>query len=106
LGDIEKVCDRVIIINHGKIYYDGSIIDLRKQYIKKKIIKVKLANVSAFNALDFMHITKKELDYIEFEIPNTKQNLQKTFELATGNYGVEDIEIKDPSIEEIIKEFY
>jgi len=106
LGDIEQVCDRVIIINHGKIYYDGSIVDLRKQYIKKKIIKVKLANTSEFKALDFMTIKRKELDYIEFEIPNTKKNLQKTFEMVTGNYDVEDIEIKDPTIEEIIKEFY
>ena len=106
LWDIEQVCDRVIIINHGKIYYDGSIVDLRKQYIKKKIIKVKLANTSEFKALDFMTIKRKELDYIEFEIPNTKENLQKTFEMVTGNYDVEDIEIKDPTIEEIIKEFY
>ena len=53
-----------------------------------------------------MHITKKELDYVEFEIPNTKENLQKTFEMITGNYDVDDIEIKDPTIEEIIKEFY
>ena len=106
LWDIEQVCDRVIIINHGKIYYDGSIVDLRKNYIKKKIIKIKLANSSAFTAEDFMHITKKELDYVEFEIPNTKENLQKTFEMITKNYDVDDIEIKDPTIEEIIKEFY
>jgi ABC-type uncharacterized transport system ATPase subunit len=81
-------------------------VDLRKQYIKKKIIKVKLANTADFKAAEFMHITKQELDYIEFEIPNTKENLQKTFEMITTNYDIDDIEIKDPTIEEIIKEFY
>ena len=106
LWDIEQVCDRVIIINHGKILYDGSIVDLRKNYIKKKIIKIKLANSSDFKTLDFMVIIKQELDYVELEIPNTKENLQKTFEMVTGHYDVDDIEIKDPSIEEIIKEFY
>lgn len=53
-----------------------------------------------------MHITKQELDYTEFEIPNTKENLQKTFEEMTNSYDMDDIEIKDPSIEDIIKEFY
>jgi ABC-type uncharacterized transport system ATPase subunit len=53
-----------------------------------------------------MSIIKKELEYIEFEIPNTKENLQKTFEAITSDYDVDDIEIKDPTIEEIIKEFY
>lgn len=106
LWDIEQVCDRVIIINHGKILYDGSIVDLRKQYIKKKIIKVKISNGKKFEALNFMHVTKQELDYTEFEIPNTKENLQKTFEEMTNIYDMDDIEIKDPSIEDIIKEFY
>jgi len=106
LWDIEQVCDRVIIINHGKILYDGSIVDLRKKYIKKKIIKVKIANSTPFKALSFMTVIKQELEYIEFEIPNTKENLQKTFEAITSDYDVDDIEIKDPTIEEIIKEFY
>ncbi|MEI7563058.1 MAG: hypothetical protein WCJ39_05235 [bacterium] len=80
--------------------------DLRKKYIRKKIIKVKISNGKKFKALDFMHITKQELDYTEFEIPNTKENLQKTFEEMTNIYDMDDIEIKDPSIEDIIKEFY
>ena len=106
LWDIEQVCDRAIIINHGEILYDGSLLNLRKNYIKKKIIKVKLANTTTFKPLPFMKIVKQEMDFVKFEIPNTKENLQKTFEEITNTYDVDDIEIKDPAIEEIIKEFY
>lgn len=53
-----------------------------------------------------MKIIKQEMDFVKFEIPNTKENLQKTFDEITNTYDVDDIEIKDPAIEEIIKEFY
>lgn len=106
LGDIEKVCDRVVIINHGKILYDGQLNDLRKNYVKTKIIKINISGESDFTPLDFMKIKQQESDFIQFEIPNNKENLKKTFEYLMSNYQVEDIEITDPDIEDIIKEFY
>lgn len=106
LWDIEQVCDRVVIINHWKILYDGLLEDLRKNHIKKKIIKVSFAWAKDFKWLDFMKIKNKEMDYVEFEIPNTKENIAKTFDLIMNKYDVEDIEISDPNIEDIIREFY
>ena len=53
-----------------------------------------------------MKIKLQELDYVEFEIPNSKENIKKTFEFLMSTYEVEDIEISDPDIEDIIKEFY
>lgn len=106
LWDIEKVCDRVVIINHGKILYDGQLHDLRKNYVKTKIIKINISDESTFKPLDFMKIKQQESDFIQFEIPNNKENLKRTFEYLMATYQVEDIEITDPDIEDIIKEFY
>ncbi len=41
VGDIEKLCDRVIIIDKGKIVIDEGIDGLKSKYLKKKIITVK-----------------------------------------------------------------
>ncbi len=40
MDDIRELCDRVIIINFGKIIYDGKIDVLISQYAKDKVIKV------------------------------------------------------------------
>ena len=95
-----------MIINHGKILYDGQLNDLRKNYVKTKIIKVTISDNTDFKPLDFMKIKQQESDFIQFEIPNNKGNLKKTFEYLMSTYQVEDIEITDPDIEAIIKEFY
>lgn len=95
-----------MIINHGKILYDGQLNDLRKNYVKTKIIKITLSGEFDFKPLEFMKIKQQESDFIQFEIPNNKENLKKTFEYLMSNYQVGDIEITDPDIEDIIKEFY
>ena len=42
VGDIEKLCKRVIIINHGRIVLDDSMEHLKYNYLNKKIIEVKM----------------------------------------------------------------
>jgi ABC-2 type transport system ATP-binding protein len=107
LWDVENICKRIIIINHWKILYDWNIKELRRNYIRVKNIRVKFeALESDFKPLNFMKIKKTKDTFVEFEIPNSKENLAKTFELLTGKYEVEDITIEDPDIEDIIKEFY
>lgn len=41
VSDIEKLCDRVVIIDKGKIVIDENINVLKKKYLKKKVITVK-----------------------------------------------------------------
>ncbi len=40
LGEVEAVCDRAIIINHGKIVADASIADLKKQFSGQSVVTV------------------------------------------------------------------
>lgn len=107
LWDVENICKRIIIINHWKILYDWNIKELRRTYVRTKKIRVKFeSSDTPFKPLPFMKINKIKDTFVEFEIPNSKDNLSKTFELLTHDYEVEDITIEDPDIEEIIKEFY
>lgn len=106
LWDVEQVCERVVVINHGTILYDGSLEHLRKEYIKTKTIKVNLVWTEEFHWLPFMDVQEKQMDYVQFTIPNTKEAIAETFAYLTSHYQIEDIEIKDPTIEEIIKQFY
>lgn len=108
IGDIEHICERVIIINHGRIVYDGDIRSLRSDHIKTKIIRVRFEDGSTvFKPLSFMTMKSQEnADGIELEIPNTRENLAATFELLNTEYKVEDISVEDPDLEEIIRTFY
>lgn len=106
LQDVESICDRVIIINHGKILFDWTIKDLKKKYINTKKLKVKFNWNKDISHMKNINILNKNDSFIEFEIPNKKDILQDIFSQLISNYDIEDISISDPNIEEIIKQFY
>ena len=65
LDDIEKVCDRVIIINRGKKIIEGSIDEVKKKYLK--------------NMIEVKFITKKDMLSFQKDF-NIKDNTQYTID--------------------------
>lgn len=107
IGDIEEICDRVIVINHGKVIYDGDIKDLKKNHIKTKIIKVKFDKLyDNFEFWNDVKIIKNSWNYLEIEIKNEKEVLSNILEVLSKKYPFEDISITEPDMEDIIKTFY
>lgn len=107
IGDIEEICKRVIIINHWTVIYDWDLKKLKNEHIKTKIIRVRFEKtISKFNFPDYVKIVKNKWNYIKLEIPNNKENLKEIFDILNKNYPYEDINITEPSMEEIIKTFY
>nr|MDD3719866.1 ATP-binding cassette domain-containing protein [Candidatus Gracilibacteria bacterium] len=107
IGDIEEICNRVVVINHGKVIYDGDIKELKKKHIKTKIIKVKFEKTyETYDLGENVKILNNTGNYLEFEIENDKKTLQNVIEILTNKYPFEDINITEPSMENIIKTFY
>ena len=87
---MEKVCERVIIINKGKIIFDDSIIALRDSYLNKKYIE----------------ITTDSGEKIRKEINTKETSAKQAIDELVQKYHVTDLTIENPPMEEIIKEIY
>jgi ABC-2 type transport system ATP-binding protein len=106
MDDIEELCSRVVIINHGKIIHDSSYDDLKKQYLHKKIIKVFVdKKAKEFKKSGIKTISSTEFETI-LEIDLKKIEMHETLKEITTHFMIKDIEIQDPPIEEIIEELY
>lgn len=88
--DMEKVCERVIIINKGKIIFDDSIAALRDSYLNKKYIE----------------ITTDSGEKIRKEINTKETSAKQAIDELVQKYHVTDLTIENPPMEEIIKEIY
>ncbi|MFA5917140.1 MAG: ATP-binding cassette domain-containing protein [Candidatus Gracilibacteria bacterium] len=107
IGDVEEICDRVIVINYGRVIYDGNIKELKKNHIKTKIIKVKFEKTyDNFEFGEGVKILENKGNYLELEIKNDKTILSKVLDLLSKKYFFEDINITEPTMEDIIKTFY
>jgi ABC-2 type transport system ATP-binding protein len=106
MQDIEKLCKRIIIINYGKIIYDGPLEDIRKKYFTDKHIEVKFTDkVGAFKFKGCRIIEKQDYQ-LKLELDTRKSPVQNLINHLIKNYDVADITVTDPPIEEIIKKIY
>lgn len=104
LDDIEELCPRVIVINKGKVLYDGLTSTLRKK-ISHKLMKIIFDEVpKKLPRLGNVTIKKRDGIQLELEVPRARtraivHTLLKSCKIA-------DIEIMEPPIEEVVEELY
>jgi len=104
--DIEHLCKRIIIVNHGRIIYDGSISDLNKKFLRNKVISIKFEEPIKKFEMEGVNILKLNKYNIDLELDITKKPIQELIDFIIKKYKVVDINISDPPIEEIISLIY
>ncbi|OHD14029.1 MAG: sugar ABC transporter ATP-binding protein [Spirochaetes bacterium GWD1_27_9] len=104
--DLEKLCERIIIIDLGKVIFDGKIDEIKNAYQKKRIIIVDFEEENINLELENATLIKdeKRRKYIEFDkdLISPKEILNQ----IVNKYQVKDITIEDVEIEKIIQEIY
>ena len=105
MQDVEQLCKRVIIINHGKIIFDGQLSSLVDKYNPNKRIKVMFKEYVDPKKLDNLgEIESFQYPELILNVPNKKAN--STASAILKNFQVEDITIEDPQIEDVIAKVY
>lgn len=105
MGDVEALCKRVIIINHGKILFDGLLSNLVKRFAPYKLISVVFAQEVDPKKLDALGDVRS-YDYPELKLRVKIDQANDTIAKILKTFPVEDINIEDPDIEEIIREVF
>ncbi|MBW3018677.1 ATP-binding cassette domain-containing protein [Candidatus Woesearchaeota archaeon] len=102
MQDIELLCKRIIVINHGRIVYDGDIAKVRQEFHCKHI-EVKLnSKGKKFRLKGCKVISQEEFD-ISLELDTHMTNIKALINHLVTEYDVADIVVSDPPIEEIIQ---
>lgn len=104
--DIEHLCRRIIIINHGKIIYDGSVADLHKRFLQNKVISVKFEEPVKTIQIPGIKILKMNKYAVDLEVNTRTKSVMEIVDMLMKKYKIADINISDPPIEEIISLIY
>ena len=105
IGDIEKLCKRVIIVNHGKIILDDSMENLKYHYLNKKIVEVKMKEKVNVKEEDGIKVVKSKDFNIKLEIDNSKKNIADVIKLLDTEK-INDINISNVPLEDIVTKIY
>ncbi|HAN09774.1 MAG TPA: ABC transporter [Clostridiales bacterium] len=105
IGDIEKLCKRVIIVNNGQIVLNDSLKNLKYNYLNKKVIDIKFDEEVCLDNVCGIEIIKKKGFDIKMEVNTREQSIKNILECLPLEKIV-DINISDIPLEEVIAEIY
>lgn len=105
IGDIEKLCKRIIIVNHGRIVMDDSMEHLKYHYLNKKIVEVKMRELTDLTEEDGVTVIKSKGNNVKLEVDTTKKNISDAIKLIDAD-NILDINITNVPLENIITEIY
>lgn len=109
LSDVEALCERCVLIDHGKIQYDGRLSDLRGSLAHIRRILVTLNNADLGLLPVHESFTGKREDNLfshQYEFDVRKIPMAQAFEKISRHYGenLQDLRIQDVGLEEVLHE--
>jgi ABC-2 type transport system ATP-binding protein len=105
-GDIEQLCKRAIVINHGKIILNDTVSNLKREYFTHKTIHLKLHEAPPSFAIPGVTIVKQKESGLRLSVDTAATTIERVLAHIVQNYRLEDVTIEDPSMEEIITHIY
>ena len=105
VGDIEKLCKRVIIINNGTVVLDDTMDNLKYHYLNKKIVEVKMKEKVNLDDEEGITILKDKGYNLKLEVDITKKSVTDAIKLLNPD-NIVDINISNIPLEDIISSIY
>ena len=106
LSDVEKLCNRMMIIDHGRVIYDGTVDDIKRRYGKKRRLIVDLADDYTELTVPFANIIRREDHRAWLEFDRDEISASQLIAQLTAKYDINDLTIEEPEIESIVAGIY
>jgi ABC-2 type transport system ATP-binding protein len=115
LGDIEELCNRIIIIDNGNLIYDGTVEELKNTYGTTRKVYIDVKDVDAVTGINYNQvfslneidlITQLDNKTIQFTFNKNKINVSKIISHIMSLTEIKDIKIEETEISQIVKEIY
>lgn len=101
MADVTALCKRIIVIDHGKLLYDGDLKALAEKIAPYKLIRVELSHALNGQRLEsYGEVTKTRGQHVELLVPREATSDAAARMLA--ELPIADVTIEEPPIEDVI----
>jgi ABC-2 type transport system ATP-binding protein len=109
MGDVERLCDRILVIDHGRLAYDGDLPGLSRTVGAERVLVVDLAApVPDLSDLeDARHLSSEAgglRQRLAFDAERT--TAAKVLAAVSDRAEVLDLTVEEPDIEDVVRRIY
>ncbi len=105
MKDVAALCKRVVVINHGRIIYDGSLDGIIDQFSSHKVLTLQFGDGRMPSDLS------RYGDVLERKEPEVKLRVERNvithvLSAVLADHAIEDVSVEDPPLEEVIAQVF
>ncbi|MEY2558628.1 MAG: viologen exporter family transport system ATP-binding protein [Verrucomicrobiota bacterium] len=104
MQDIEELCDRVIIIDHGKIFFDGPLNSIIDRFSGYKIISLTFDGPGERDFSALGEVVQQTPASVQLKVPRAK--VTETCRRVLEGCAVIDINVQELPVEEVIRQLF
>jgi ABC-2 type transport system ATP-binding protein len=106
LADVERLCRRIVLIDEGRIIYDGGIEAIKNQYGTHRTLVVQLTEAYPEFAVEGAEVESRSGDVVRLRFDRRALSADALIRRVTEKYCVSDVSIEEPELESIIRRIY
>jgi ABC-2 type transport system ATP-binding protein len=105
-GDIERVCDRAIVLHRGRLLWDGPLPDLRRRYLTTKRVTVWSEAERLDLQLPGIRVLSTGGYRTEIEVALPVASVGHVVDAALRQSAVRDLAVEDAPLDVVIRQLY
>ena len=103
MADVEALCERVVVIHHGQLLFDGQLAELVRRFSPHKTIVVELDTEDA-DLSSYGEVVSAEGSRFTMTVP--KEQTASTTGRLLADLPVIDLTVEEPPIEDVIEQVF
>ncbi|MBK9577056.1 MAG: ATP-binding cassette domain-containing protein [Fibrobacterota bacterium] len=107
LSDVERLARRIVVIDKGKLGFDGPLDELRSRWGERKRIRLRSQDLSnSFSMPGLRLVSQDPGGRSEFELDLQAGSLHDVLERLASSCHIDDLSLDDPPLEEAVRRLY
>ena len=104
MQDIEELCHRVLVIDHGQIFFDGPLAEIVDRFSVYKILSLTFEKEAERDLSMFGEITEQTPVSVQLKVPRAK--VTETCRRLLEACDVSDINVQEVPVEDVIRQLF
>ncbi len=106
LSDVEKLCERVMIIDHGRLLFDGSLMDLKTRFGGKRELVVEFAEPYKDVHMPGVELLSQDGIFVSYAFERNDLSASDLIGKLSARFRIRDLEVREPEIEATVRRIY
>jgi ABC-2 type transport system ATP-binding protein len=106
LADVERLCRRIVLIDDGKVVYDGPIDRIKERYGTHRTLIVEFSEHYPTVAIEGAEFEERTGDLVRLRFDRKTISADQLIRRVTERYNISDVSIEEPDLESIIRRIY